>query len=211
VKVESLLHFSDGIKGDLSMTRIKKEYFNIPNLLSYLRLLLIPAFVVVFLSATSQRDYYIAALIVLFSALTDLLDGIIARKFGQITELGKVLDPIADKLTQITIIICLLNQYTGMWAVILLFMIKELSMVINGLVLLKKGKKLDGAKWFGKWSTAVFFVCMILLVAMPKFPGEVAASLMIIASVFLLLSFVMYGREYAKMYQASREEKQLES
>ena len=103
------------------MTILKKEYFNIPNLLSYLRLLLIPAFVMVFLGATSQRDYYIAALIVLFSALTDLLDGIIARKFGQITELGKVLDPIADKLTQITIIFCLLNQYSGMWAVIMLF------------------------------------------------------------------------------------------
>ena len=84
-------------------------------------------------------------------------------------------------------------------------------MVINGVILLKKGKKLDGAKWFGKWSTAVFFVCMILLVAMPKFPGEAAASLMIMASVFLLLSFVMYGREYAKMYKAIEEEKHIVS
>lgn len=186
------------------MKMTKKEYFNIPNLLSYLRILLIPVFVVVFLGATTQKDYLIAAFIVFVSALTDLVDGIVARKFGQITELGKALDPIADKLTQVTIILCLMNQFGGMWALILLFIIKELFMGINGLILLRKGKKLDGAKWFGKLSTAVFFVCMILLVAIPSLPGFAGAALMITAAVFLLLSFVLYIPEYVKLYRDVR-------
>lgn len=183
----------------------KKEIFSIPNLLSFLRIMLIPVFVLIYINAVHVLDYYWAALALLFSALTDLGDGFIARKFGMITELGKALDPIADKLTQIAVILCLLTRYHGMWVLVLLFLIKELFMGINGLILLKKGKKLNGASWFGKVSTTVFFICMILLFALPELPNLAVYTLRNVTMVFLLLSFVLYIPEFAKLYRSIHE------
>ncbi len=188
------------------MKRTKKEIFSIPNLLSYLRILLIPVFILIYITAANVFDYYMAALIIFFSALTDMGDGFIARKYGMITELGKALDPIADKLTQIAVILCLLTRYQGMWVLVLLFMIKELFMGINGLILLRKGKKLDGARWFGKVSTAVFFICMILLIGLPELPGTAVYTLMNVTILFLLLSFVLYIPAFVKLYRSIRDE-----
>lgn len=177
-----------------------KEIFSIPNILSYIRLLLIPVFVYLFFTATEPRDYYFIGLIIFLSGLTDLLDGWIARKFNQITELGKVVDPIADKLTQTAIVVCLLFRYPYMWIIFALFVLKELFMGINGLILLKRGKKLDGAKWFGKLSTAVFYVTMGILITFPNLSTGFIVFLMIVTGVFLLLSFLMYIPEFLRMY-----------
>ncbi|WP_035052598.1 CDP-alcohol phosphatidyltransferase family protein [Carnobacterium pleistocenium] len=178
-----------------------RDFFTIPNSLSYIRLLLIPVFMVQYLTAVEIKDYYIAGMIVVFSGLTDLLDGLIARKLNQITEVGKLLDPVADKLTQIAVIICLMSRYEKMWIVILLFIAKELFMTINAIVLYRQGKKLDGAKWFGKISTAVFYACMTFLVAFPSIQPTSAVGLMIITAFFLALSLLLYGREFFRMYQ----------
>ncbi|MBT2731330.1 CDP-alcohol phosphatidyltransferase family protein [Carnobacterium sp. ISL-102] len=178
-----------------------RDFFTVPNILSYIRLLLIPIFTVQYLTATETKDYYLAGMIVVFSGLTDLLDGIIARKLNQITEVGKLLDPVADKLTQIAVIICLMSRYEKMWIVILLFIAKELFMAINAIILYRQGKKLDGAKWFGKIATAVFYACMTFLVAFPTIQLSTATSLMIITGFFLGLSFLLYGREFFRMYQ----------
>lgn len=178
-----------------------RDFFTIPNILSYIRLLLIPIFTVQYLTATETKDYYLAGMIVVFSGLTDLLDGLIARKLNQITEVGKLLDPVADKLTQVAVIICLMSRYENMWIVILLFIAKELFMAINAIILYRQGKKLDGAKWFGKIATAVFYACMTFLVAFPTIQLSTANSLMIITGFFLGLSFLLYGREFFRMYQ----------
>ena len=85
----------------------KKDFVSIPNILSYIRILLIPVFAYCYLTANTDGDYYFAAVILLFSGLTDMADGMIARKFGMITYLGKILDPLADKLTQATVAVCL--------------------------------------------------------------------------------------------------------
>lgn len=180
-----------------------KDFLTIPNILSYVRLMLIPVFMLQYLTAKDIGDYYIAGIIIVFSGLTDLLDGYIARKFNQITELGKLLDPIADKLTQVAVIICLLVHYEKMWIIITLFVAKELFMAVNDFLLYRQGKKLDGAKWFGKVSTAVFYACMTFLVAFPSIQATTANSLMIVTGFFLTLSFVLYGREFFTMYQKS--------
>lgn len=117
-----------------------KEIFTIPNCLSYIRIILLPIFIYIYSTANETSDYYLAAVIILFSALTDLFDGLIARKFNQITELGKALDPIADKLQQAAIAICLMFKFHYMWIIFALFVVKELLMGINGLILLKKEK-----------------------------------------------------------------------
>lgn len=177
-----------------------KELFSVPNFLSTVRLILIPFFIYEYVTADRAEDYYLAAVIVVLSGLTDLLDGFIARNFNQTTDLGKVLDPIADKLTQAAIAACLLLRYKYMWVLFTLFAVKELFMGINSLILLKRGKKLNGAMWFGKLSTAVFYVAMFFLVAFPGIDPVLAGGLMIITGIFLSLSFFMYIPVFMKMY-----------
>jgi len=180
----------------------KREVFSIPNILSYIRLLLIPVFIYVYLTATEPSDYYWAAFIVLFSGLTDLFDGYIARHFNQITELGKTLDPVADKLSQGAIIFCLMFQYQYMWILVVIFVAKELFMGINSLILLQRDRKVDGAKWFGKVSTAIFYTTTVLLVAIPQMSVGVTAFLMIVTGIFLLLSLFLYIPEFVKLYRS---------
>ena len=111
---------------------------SIPNILSIIRILLIPVFMVRYMNASSELDYQIVAVIVLLSGVTDLVDGFIARKFNQITELGKLLDPVADKLTQLAIIICLVTRYDWMKYLLILFVVKELSLALLGLYFMNK-------------------------------------------------------------------------
>lgn len=165
-----------------------KDIFNIPNILCYIRIILIPVFAALYLNGYT----YWAALVILLSGLTDFADGFIARRFHMITELGKAIDPIADKLTQAAIVICLMFRIKWMFILFIIIVIKELFMGIACLLMLRKGKKLDGAKWFGKVSTAVFYATMFLLIAVPTHNIALANTLMVIAGIFLLMSFAMY-------------------
>lgn len=122
----------------------KKEIFSIPNLMGYFRILMIPVFCYLYIG---KQRYLAASAAVLLSSLTDLFDGKIARKFNMVTELGKLLDPVADKLTHGALALCLALRYPLMWALILLLIVKEGYMAVMGAVLLKKGKKLNGAMW----------------------------------------------------------------
>ena len=151
----------------------KREIFSIPNLMSYFRIFLIPFLVWRILVANTTRDYWIVAVLVGISGLTDLLDGKVARKFDMVTELGKALDPIADKLTLGAIIFCLVVKNPIVWIIVILYIIKEGYMGIMGLLLLKRnGRKLDGAKWYGKVCNPIiqpfyilccFFLCCFLI------------------------------------------------
>ncbi|MEG0230300.1 MAG: CDP-alcohol phosphatidyltransferase family protein, partial [Oscillospiraceae bacterium] len=152
----------------MNFKSLKRELFSIPNILSYVRLLLIPVFIYVFYTATIEKNstlYIVSTIIVIISGLTDWLDGYIARHYNMITQLGKVLDPFADKLTSITVVACLCFKFDFMIWLLILYIIKELTMIICGLFLIKKKVKIDGAKWFGKLATFVFYSTMIILVA----------------------------------------------
>ena len=85
----------------------KKEIFSIPNLLSFFRLALIPVYAYIYLNATQMHQYVLAGTIMAVSCLTDMIDGKIARHFNMIPTVGKILDPIADKMTQFTLTLCL--------------------------------------------------------------------------------------------------------
>lgn len=179
----------------------KKDWITVPNMLSLVRLLLIPIFSFIYLTATQPADYYLAASIILLSGLTDLADGWIARKYNQMTELGKLLDPVADKLTQVVVLFCLITQFKWMRYIVLLFIVKESFMMINSLILLKKGKKLDGAKWYGKISTAIFYICIVFLVAFPLTADSIASVFVLVIGFFSLLSLFLYGKIFKEMYQ----------
>lgn len=171
----------------------KKEVFTIPNLLSMFRLLLIPVYVIIYLNAEEPIDYYIAGSILAVSCLTDLIDGQIARRFNMITNLGKFLDPLADKLTQFALILCLATKYNLLWYVVALFFVKELfQLIAGGCRLLRKGMMLKGALISGKISTTVLFISLIIMVLFPQLPETAANVIIIIDGVFLLIAFVDY-------------------
>lgn len=186
----------------------KKDLLTIPNILCYVRLGLIPIFITMYIRAEEPSEYLQAALIVVISGLTDFLDGFIARNMNMVTELGKLIDPLADKLTQAALIFVLVLKIRWMFLLLILFVVMQLFMLVAGLAMLKKGKKLDGAKWFGKISTTVFYATMIVLVAIPtqKLNIRVTNILMLTCGIFLFLSFVLYVREYVYMYREIKEE-----
>lgn len=180
----------------------KQKIFNVPNLLSLFRILLVPVFVFVYFSSFESK-FYLAGGIVVFSALTDVLDGIIARKFNLITTLGKILDPIADKLTQGVSIICLSISNPKLIYVVVLLVVKELAMLLGTIILFKSGHRPSESKWWGKLSTvAVFFLLVSVLVAdiVEMFALNVAVSVFsLIASVCLVFSLINYYEIYKKI------------
>lgn len=180
----------------------RKDLYSIPNILCYIRFLLIPVFVVTYIRASGPKGYIQAATVVFLSGLTDFLDGFIARKFNMITELGKLIDPLADKLTQASLIFVLVVKVKWMFLLLILFVIMQLFLLVAGLVMLKKGTKLNGAKWFGKVSTTVFYATMLGLVAVPTLSQKVTNGLLLVCGAFLLLSFLMYINEYVLMYHS---------
>ena len=123
----------------------KREIFSIPNLLSLFRLILIPVYAALYLNATEDYQFFVAGTILTVSCLTDMIDGRVARKFNMITTLGKVLDPLADKLPQFTLTISLSLKYPALYPVLGLFVIKELFQLSLGIFFLRKGKMLTGA------------------------------------------------------------------
>jgi len=178
----------------------KKDLWTIPNILCYIRFALIPVFIVLYIRAVEPKEYLLAAVIVLISGITDFLDGLIARKFHMITDLGKIIDPMADKLMQAALIFVLVVKIKWMFLLLMLFVVLQLFLVAAGLVMLKKGTKLSGSKWFGKISTAVFYAVMLALVAFPTIDTSIANLLMTLCGAFFMLSFVLYIKEYINMY-----------
>lgn len=137
----------------------------IPNWMCFVRIALIPVFSVLFV-----KESYIAAFIVMIvAALTDVFDGKIARKYNMVSNLGKILDPIADKLSQIAIVVILIVKF---WSfdgplkyLLFLFIFKELVMVIAGAILLSLGMRPVAAEVWGKVATVVFYTFMITIIA----------------------------------------------
>ena len=174
----------------------KKEIFTIPNILSLFRLALIPVYVLIYLNAKEPSHYFISAGILAVSCLTDLIDGKIARKFNMISTLGKILDPLADKLTQFTLILCLGVRYQALRYLFALFLIKEGFQTIAGMVNLRKGKMLDGALISGKVCTTVLFSSLIVMVLIPTLETTTVNVIAMIDALFMLIAFVDYIRAY---------------
>ncbi|NLB91025.1 MAG: CDP-alcohol phosphatidyltransferase family protein [Clostridiales bacterium] len=186
----------------------KRDFFTIPNILCYFRLLLIPVFVSLYLKAETPKEYFFSALIVGVSGLTDLLDGLIARKLNQVTELGKLLDPLADKLTQGALVFCLTSHYPAMWILVGLFIVKEGFMAVMGILMLKhNGRKLDGAQWFGKVSTAVLYITMFVLLLIPSLPVWLANALICLCAVTMLFTLASYIPVFHRMWHMDPIEK----
>lgn len=198
-----------------------RDITKLPNLLTLVRIALIPLFVYVFLweDGMIQGDndmmektngYLLAAIIVVISGLTDAADGYIARKFNMITDLGKALDPFADKLTQAAVVVCLVIRYNEIWwlvaALFTFIVVKEITLLIMALLFLKNGQDLGGAKWFGKVSTIVFYLLVIGLIGAPSVSTLAAAIMIGVMFAFNILAFSLYMREYMALYKQRKQE-----
>lgn len=175
----------------------RKEIFSIPNIMCYVRLLLLPVFAVLYCGG--KLDW--ATAVILLSAATDVFDGIIARKFNMTTELGKILDPLADKLTQAVVSACLLSRYPVMWILFSIIMIKESFQGIGGFLLYRKLHSMRSSEWFGKLSTAFFYAVMAYLVLFNPSPADFwISSLPILASAGLMLfALVRYAHRFIQV------------
>lgn len=174
----------------------KKEILTIPNLFSLFRLVLIPVYVLIYLNAKEATDYYLAAGILAVSCLTDMIDGQIARHFHMISSFGKILDPLADKATQFTLIICLAVKYSVLWYLVILFVIKESFQLIAGGINLRKGIMLKGALISGKICTTVLFLSLIIMVMIPDLEVNIINIIVIINALFMMIAFINYVIAY---------------
>lgn len=187
----------------------KKEILTIPNILSLFRLALIPVYMLIYLNAQEPSHYFLASAILTVSCLTDLIDGKIARHFNMISTVGKILDPVADKATQFTLIVCLAVRYPSIYYLIALFLVKESFMLVAGACALKKGKMLSGALMAGKICTTVLFISLILLVMLPTLSNTFVNVVVVIDAVFMIIALVGYVLAYfgknKKIYDVKKE------
>lgn len=178
----------------------KDQILTIPNLLSVVRLLLIPVIVWLY---CGKQEYTAAVVVILLSGITDIADGIIARKYHMVSDFGKILDPIADKLTQAAIILCLTYNYPLMWVLIALFAIKEICMGLLGIVAIKKTDSVNGAKWYGKINTVVLYAVMMLLIFFQGMPVALANTLIFLCGCMMVISFLLYANFYKILLKKS--------
>lgn len=185
---------------------------NIPNALTILRLFLVPVFVFLYNSGEGASVRIAATAVFVLASLTDVLDGYIARKYDLITDFGKLADPVADKLMQISAICCLaLNNRISLW-IVALFVFKEIIMILGGLSLLKE-KFVVQSKWSGKIATVILFIIVTTILATDEtiLSKHNATLLMLFSIVATIIAFFDYAQMYIKVkenLQKSRENKE---
>ncbi len=182
---------------------------HIPNILTVFRLLLVPVFVILFFAVAP-----IAALPVSWlAAITDVLDGHLARRNGWITRLGKILDPIADKLMQGVLLFSLVIGGLLPWLLAVPFVLKELAQAVCGFLMLRRRRVVVVSRWYGKVALTLFHLAVNFTVVLAAFLQPLVLGvkiflgvLWILALGLMLYAFVSYVVGYAKMAAAIKKE-----
>ena len=182
------------------------DVFTLPNFLSILRIPLAFCFYY-FYNWKTMRGLLLAALFLLLSALTDLLDGKIARQFNQISEFGKLLDPLADKITQATFLLCLLGRYPVTIWLLIFFLIKEITISIVAFMAVRRSGENRGAMIYGKVNTVLLYLCLGLLLVFVRMPLRVAYCILLVAFLSLFLSMTLYLITYIRIILHHRDRK----
>ena len=178
------------------MEEKKNKILTVPNALSLLRILLVPVFMYLYIG---RQNTLWTAIVLIISCASDVIDGPIARKFNQVSDVGKALDPIGDKLTQIGLMVCLITKYPLMWVPAIIIVIKEIVSGILGLVTIKKANVVKGAVWHGKLTTVLLFLMMGLhLLWPPRLPDLISWISIGICCAMMLYSFTMYTIRYIR-------------
>ncbi len=180
----------------------RNKILTIPNMLSLFRLCLIP--VIMWLYCVKE-NYLWAGIILIVSGITDTVDGFVARHFHMTSDLGKVLDPVADKLTQAAMLFCLLTRFPLMIVPLGIMVLKEFFMGVTGLMVIQKTGKVFGADWHGKVTTWLLYAMMILHVFWYNIPAALSRVLIAECVFMMLISLVLYGRHNLKALREDRK------
>lgn len=167
-----------------------KKIFTIPNILSLFRICLVPLIIYIYLFTELN---ILAGCFIILSGLTDIIDGYIARHFNQISDLGKILDPFADKLTIISILFCV--TYKNNYFIIFLGaeIIKDIIVIFTSYIEVKVIGKINGAKWPGKICTCIAYLVVMIYIFWINIPFEVSIFIILGSSTLILLLGVVYG------------------
>lgn len=205
--MEMSFHKEDEKK--MKAKKMHNQNLTVPNAMSVFRILVIPFFAYFAL----KGNYSMAILMLALSGLSDLLDGFIARRFNQITELGKMLDPLADKLTQGTVAVCIAIRYPSICPLLFLLVTKELVMLCGACYLLKKKKKPCAAKWYGKLSTTLFYIAIALIVTLDGFMKVPEATFnlvsniaLVVTAAFMIYTFIRYAGIFREILKSTSGE-----
>ena len=181
----------------------KGQVWTIPNIMSLFRIVLLPFLIWAYVGLHNTT---LTVILLAVSALTDILDGKIARKFNMVSDLGKALDPVADKLTQVSMVLCLAFKYKLMWILLGLCVIRETCMFILGLISMKRTGRVYSARWYGKVSTAVLYGTGLALLIFPKMPSWLSTALIILCMVVVVLALTLYTRFHMQMWKKAEAE-----
>lgn len=167
---------------------------NIPNMLTLLRFFFVPLFSIVFLNNNIHNNYWVALVIFIFSGLTDILDGFIARKYNMITRFGTLMDPLADKLMILTVLFCFyIRGILPIWVFCIIFL-KEFAMLL-GATRLYKMEIVIPSNIFGKAATVAFYIAIVF--GLFRFKNTII--LFVIAIIMAIVAFINYGAYYLKI------------
>ncbi len=173
-----------------------KDNLTIPNILSVTRIILIIPFII----SVFNNDYVTAVIVLAVSGLSDLFDGIIARELGQITSLGKMLDPTADKITLTAVMICVGVKFPNIFPFMIILIIKEVLMLMAGAFLINRKQTPPSAKWYGKLSTVIFYVSVITIIGLKAIWGIniMALNISLMSLTALCMGYAMF--RYYKIF-----------
>ena len=185
VDVKDIPYMQSEVNQEENLNRI----ITVPNLLSFFRLCLIP---VIIWSYCVKKNPLLAGEILLLSGLTDLADGYIARRFHRISNLGKILDPVADKLTQAAMLICLFTRFPHVLLLIVIMAGKELYMVVSGCLVIRKTGKVHGADWHGKIVTFLLYGTAAVHIIWFHITPMVSDLLIGLCAIMMVISVALY-------------------
>lgn len=187
---------------------ITKDLMTVPNALSFIRILLITPFVAFFIMGQITGNYIPAVIVLAISGLSDLFDGMIARKFHQESEFGKILDPLGDKLTLIAVGVCLIFIEPYLLPLMIILVVKDVLMIIGGSIIVKKGIIPPKSSWYGKLSTLLFYVSVGIVVLMAVFNYHslaITLSIIGVTAAMMIFSLVMYTVKFFRIMKELKE------
>lgn len=190
-----------------NISKYQDKIFTIPNLLSFFRICLIPLFVWLYFK---HKESGIAAVVFIVSGITDVADGFIARKFNMISDFGKFFDPIADKLTQITVLGCLIWDYPLLGIPLGILIVKEILAATMNMLTLKKTGLVVAAVWHGKLNTVILYITIFIHIVWPlavnsQIPQIVSKILIFICIGIMFLSSILYTKSDVKAIKQEKE------
>lgn len=171
-------------------SKYQKRIITIPNIMSFFRLCLIPVIIWLY---CFKKDYFMTTVTLGVSGVSDIADGIIARKLNMVSDFGKAFDPVADKLTQAAVLCCLVTRFPHMIIPLLILTVKEVLAAVINMKTIKKTGEVMGAVWHGKLNTVLLYSMMLIHIVWFNIPALVSNVMIGICTAVMLLSAVLYN------------------